>query len=50
MLSEGDIGHVCGPGIPAVHEGGAWAFVPLNPNPIALPPVETLIVIPVCWE
>ena len=39
VLGEGLVGHVRGPGVPAVGERGPRAVVPLHAHPVALPPV-----------
>lgn len=38
VLCEGGVGHVCGPGVPAVQERGPRTFVPLDTYPVALSP------------
>lgn len=38
VLSQGGVGHVGGPGVPSVQEGGPRTFVPVNPNPKAFSP------------
>lgn len=40
VLGKGHVWDVCGPGVPAVHEGGTRTLVPLDTNSITLPPVE----------
>lgn len=37
VLCEGSVGHVRGPGVPAVEERSTRSFVPLDTNPVALP-------------
>lgn len=39
VFDECGVGHVGGPGVPPVYEGGAALLVPLNSNPQAFSPV-----------
>lgn len=40
VLREGGVGHICGPRVPAVEEGGPGTLVPLDTNPNTFSPVK----------